>query len=114
LFDKLGVQFFEGTCSLPGSHELLRLHDTGCLIVALYDHRPRNSKLSEPRGEDTDVKPQRIVLQPTHETLYADIKCLAEAEREVGRPWSDQQALELEARILVCVQVLLGCAPQPR
>ncbi|KAH7094193.1 Spt20 family-domain-containing protein [Auriculariales sp. MPI-PUGE-AT-0066] len=84
LFDQFGVQYFEG-----------------CLIVALYDHRPRVSKLAESRGpDDAGVDAQLIVLQPTHETLYADIKCIAEAERAQGRPWTDQQALELEARIL--------------
>ncbi|KZV95149.1 hypothetical protein EXIGLDRAFT_707846 [Exidia glandulosa HHB12029] len=85
LFDKSDVRFFEG-----------------CLIVALYDHRLRTSKGANANGAaEAGPEPQRVVLQPTAETLYADIKSLAEADLLQGKHWTDEQALEVESRILL-------------
>lgn len=63
---------------------------SGNLIVELRDYRP-------------DDKPEvfttnRVLLQPNGETLYADICRLSQKS---GGVWADQQALEIEARILV-------------
>jgi len=62
--------------------------------VELLDYRPSKSK--EPALE----KPERtrVVLHPSSESLWADI-CLL--NQKAGNQWTDQDALEIEARILV-------------
>ena len=63
---------------------------SGHLIVEIRDHRPE---------DQPDVfTPHRVLLQPNGETLYADI---CRMNQKLGSVWSDQQALEVEARILV-------------
>jgi hypothetical protein len=64
------------------------------MIVELLDYRPQ--KLKEPVLE----KPERtrVVLHPNSETLWADI-CLL--NQKAGSQWTDQDALEIEARLLV-------------
>ncbi|EJD48180.1 hypothetical protein AURDEDRAFT_183535 [Auricularia subglabra TFB-10046 SS5] len=94
LFDKSGVQFFEG-----------------CLIVALHDHRIRVKANGSNAAADAGPDPQRVVLQPTAETLYADIKSLAEADRLQGRPWTDEQALEFESEVLLATSQPLCLDP---
>lgn len=65
------------------------------MIVELLDYRPQ--KLKDPTPE----KPERtrVVLHPNSETLWADI-CLL--NQKTGNQWTDQDALEIEARLLVC------------
>jgi hypothetical protein len=66
------------------------------MIVELLDYRPRGKK--EPileRPEQT-----RVVLHPTTETLWADI-CLL--NQKLGNKWTDREALDIEARILVSI-----------
>jgi transcription factor SPT20 len=69
-------------------------HHLGCMIVELLDYRPQKSK------EPTLEKPERtlVVLHPNSETLWADI-CLL--NQKAGNQWTDQDALEIEARLLV-------------
>ncbi|ESK94931.1 saga complex subunit spt20 [Moniliophthora roreri MCA 2997] len=73
----------------------------GCMIVELLDHRSEDKK--EPILE-------RIVLQPNGESLYADI-CLMNAK--YGSKWTDLDALEVEARILLATAPPLCLDPDP-
>jgi transcription factor SPT20 len=64
------------------------------MVVELLDYRPQKSK--EPALE----KPERtcVVLHPDSATLWADI-CLL--NQKAGNQWTDQDTLEIEARLLV-------------
>lgn len=66
----------------------------GCMIVELLDYRPTRFK------EPTPDKPERTraVLHPNSETQWADICAL---NKKYGNKWTDQDALEVEARMLV-------------
>ncbi len=64
------------------------------MIVELLDYRPPKGK--EP--ELTTPEPTRVVLNPTPETLWADI-CLL--NQKSGNTWTDEDALNVEAHILV-------------
>ena len=60
------------------------------MIVEIRDHRP---------DDQPDVfTPHRVLLQPNGETVYSDI---CRMSQKSGGIWTDQQALEVEARILV-------------
>jgi transcription factor SPT20 len=65
------------------------------MIVELLDYRPqqRNKEAAPDKPERT-----RVVLHPNGETLFADICAL---NRKNGNKWTDRDALEVEARILV-------------
>lgn len=67
------------------------------MIVELLDYRPQ--KLKEPAPESPERT--RVVLHPNSETLWADI-CLL--NQKTGNQFTDQDALEIEARLLVRVQ----------
>jgi len=67
----------------------------GCMIVEILDYRPQ--KASDPALEIPERT--RTVLHPNGESLYADI-CLLNSTH--GVKWTDADALEVEARILVC------------
>lgn len=71
----------------------------GCLIVELLDYRPQRAK--EPVLESPGI--QRVVLRPSPETLWTDL-CLI--NQRTGSQWTDLDALEVEARILVGVPSL--------
>jgi hypothetical protein len=73
----------------------------GCLIVELLDFRPQKAK--DPVLEQPDA--QRVVLRPNPETIWADI-CLM--KQKAGATWTDADALEMEARILVSLQILIS------
>lgn len=66
----------------------------GCMIVELLDYRPVKAK------DPVLVNPERsrVVLTPNSETLWADL-CLMNVKAE--NVWTDRDALEVEARILV-------------
>ena len=72
----------------------LMLSDVGCMVVELLDYRPQRSK--EPALKVPEKT--RVVLHPNSETLWADI-CLM--NRRNGSQWTDKDALEVEAKILV-------------
>lgn len=60
------------------------------MIVEIRDYRP---------DDQPDVFAlHRVLLQPNGETMYADI---CRMTQKSGSVWADQQALEVEARILV-------------
>lgn len=67
----------------------------GCLIVELHNYRPVKAKDPVP----TQPSRERVILRPTPETVWQDI-CLMNAK--TGSKWTDADALELEAKILVC------------
>lgn len=64
------------------------------MIVELLDYRPVKAK------DPVLVNPERsrVVLSPNSETLWADL-CLMNVKAE--NVWTDRDALEVEARILV-------------
>jgi len=64
------------------------------MIVELLDYRPLKSQ--EPALKDPQKT--RVVLHPNPETLWADICTL---NQKAGGKWSDMDALEVEAKILV-------------
>lgn len=67
------------------------------MIVELLDYRP-------PRGKDPVLEnpaKSRVVLSPNSETLWTTL-CLLSQKQE--SPWTDEEALEVEARILVSDQ----------
>jgi hypothetical protein len=66
------------------------------MIVELLDYRPQRNK--EPALEEPDRS--RVVLHPNSETIWADI-CLLNQKSE--SKWTDKDALQIEARILVCL-----------
>lgn len=59
-------------------------------------------------GNGAGVEVYRIVLHPTMETLWSDIKMLDE---QAGGTWTDQEALEVEAKILALTAPPLCLAP---
>lgn len=58
----------------------------GCLIVEIHDHR----------SEVTEIK--RVVMKPTAESIWTDVALLSE---DWGFTWTEDIALEVEAKILV-------------
>ncbi|KAF8211129.1 Spt20 family-domain-containing protein [Mycena galopus ATCC 62051] len=90
LFDAVSVPFYNG-----------------CMIVELLDYRPQQRI-----KETTSDKPERtrVVLHPNGETLFADI---CSWNRKYGNKWSDRDALEVEARLLLATSPPLCLAPDP-
>ncbi|KAL0091063.1 Spt20 family-domain-containing protein [Phycomyces blakesleeanus] len=73
----------------------------GCLIVEIHDHRsPKKFHTNGQNGSQSDSETQvkRLAMQPTAESLWTDIHLLSE---EWGFPWTEQVAVEVEAKILV-------------
>ncbi|KAG6334563.1 hypothetical protein ID866_4518, partial [Astraeus odoratus] len=89
LFDSARVPFYDG-----------------CMVVELLDYRPKKAK--DPPLE----KPERsrVTLHPTEETLWADL-CLL--DQRSGSKFTDLDALELEARILLHTSPPLCLDPDP-
>ncbi|KZT25138.1 hypothetical protein NEOLEDRAFT_1065767 [Neolentinus lepideus HHB14362 ss-1] len=87
----------------------------GCLIVELFDHRPhphaKSSKDKDAKVE-TDRPPERtrVVLHPTTESLWADI-CLL--NQKTGNKWTDEDALQVEASLLLATTSPLCLDPDP-
>ncbi|KAJ3552987.1 hypothetical protein NM688_g3859 [Phlebia brevispora] len=78
----------------------------GCMIVELLDYRPLKGK--EP--ELANPKRSRVVLSPTPETMWADI-CLL--NHKAGNVWTDEDALQVEAKILLATTPPLCLDPDP-
>ncbi|RPD64166.1 hypothetical protein L226DRAFT_460544 [Lentinus tigrinus ALCF2SS1-7] len=87
LFDAAGLPFYEG-----------------CLIVELLDYRP--AKSNEPELEQPERT--RVVLTPNDESRWADI-CLM--SKKAISPWSDAEALQVEARMLLATSPPLCLDP---
>ncbi|CCO30840.1 putative protein C4D7,10c [Rhizoctonia solani AG-1 IB] len=90
----------------------------GCLIVEEHDHSLATGETtpSDP-SSDSKAKPlnqpaqkRRIVLYPNGETLWADISIL---NARNGNTWTDQQAIEFEAKILAAIAPPLCLDPDP-
>lgn len=64
------------------------------MIVELQDYRSSKNK----REVLTTPETTRVVLRPNAETLWADV-CLL--NQRAGNTWTDHEALEIEARLLV-------------
>ncbi|KAF7317684.1 hypothetical protein MKEN_00856100 [Mycena kentingensis (nom. inval.)] len=84
VFDSAKVPFYEG-----------------CMLVELLDYRQQQQK--EPERT-------RVVLYPNSETLFADICAL---NRKNGEKWTDRDALEVEAKILLATAPPLCLVPDP-
>ncbi|KAF8677554.1 hypothetical protein RhiXN_05174 [Rhizoctonia solani] len=91
----------------------------GCLIVEEHDHSLATGEAtpSDPSVSDAKTKPitspaqkRRIVLYPNGETLWADISIL---NARNGNTWTDQQAIEFEAKILAAIAPPLCLDPDP-
>ncbi|KIM60570.1 hypothetical protein SCLCIDRAFT_1216637 [Scleroderma citrinum Foug A] len=78
----------------------------GCMVVELLDYRPKRAK--DPPLE----KPERsrVTLHPSDETLWADL-CLINQRN--GSKLTDDNVLELEARILLHTAPPLCLDPDP-
>lgn len=66
--------------------------------MELLDYRPVKAKDSEL----TNPKRSRVVLNPTSETLWADLCLLG---HKAGDIWTDKDAVEVEAKILVSISL---------
>ena len=69
------------------------------MVVELLDYRPQRSKEPPPKTPQKT----RVVLHPNSETLWADICSLNQRH---GGKWTDMEAIELEAKLLVSWPVL--------
>ena len=69
------------------------------MIVEIEEFKQINSKESKSPEKTTT----RVLLRPNSETLFADL-CLL--NQKAGGKWTDQDALEVEAKILVRLLVL--------
>ncbi|KAF8524170.1 Spt20 family-domain-containing protein [Gautieria morchelliformis] len=67
----------------------------GCMIVESIDHRKPQQHAQQSAAKEPECV--RVVLQPTAESLYADL-CLLNAKS--GNKWTDREALEIESKIL--------------
>ncbi|KAG6888748.1 hypothetical protein C0995_006219 [Termitomyces sp. Mi166 len=95
LFEAAKVPFYDGM----GAY-------AGCMIVELLDYRPQRGK------EPPPDKPERtrVVLHPNSETLWADICAM---NHRFGGKWTDRDALEVEARLLLATSAPLCLDPDP-
>jgi transcription factor SPT20 len=64
------------------------------MIVEIEEFKQSNSKESKSPEKATT----RVLLRPNSETLFADL-CLL--NQKAGNKWTDQDAVEVEAKILV-------------
>ncbi|KAF8605989.1 hypothetical protein BDV93DRAFT_437960 [Ceratobasidium sp. AG-I] len=91
-------------------------YDVGCLIVEEHDHMSSAESVADPSAPSSSkVKTQngasnirRIVLYPNGETLWADISLI---NARNGGTWTDQQAIEFEAKILATPPLCLEPDP---
>jgi hypothetical protein len=72
----------------------------GCLLVEMHDSRP--TKGGPTKSMETRI--DKYVLRPTAESLWADIRSVVDSQRG----WGDKEALELEARIVVCISTKIA------
>ncbi|KAG9122335.1 Transcription factor spt20 [Ceratobasidium sp. 392] len=94
MFDQANVPFYDG-----------------CLIVEEHDHTSESS--ADPPSNPGKLKAsqaKRIVLYPNGETLWADIGLM---NARNGGTWTDQQAIEFEAKVLAATAPPLCLDPDP-
>lgn len=81
------------------------LSSLGCLIVEIYDHRTKfQDTVHDIPADGNSKEVKRIALRPSAETLWTDLCLMNEASRE---SWTEDLALEVEAKILVSISFLL-------
>ncbi|KAG9101921.1 Transcription factor spt20 [Ceratobasidium sp. UAMH 11750] len=98
MFDQANVPFYDG-----------------CLIVEEHDHMTSSEPASDPPSNPGKLKAnpsqiRRIVLYPNGETLWADISLM---NARNGSTWTDQQAIEFEAKVLAATAPPLCLDPDP-
>lgn len=74
------------------------ISDAGHMIVELLDYRPLKAK--DPILDAPEKT--RVVLSPTAETLWTNLCLLSQ---KAGNVWTDEDVLEVEAKILVRVLI---------
>ncbi|KAN0137073.1 Spt20 family domain containing protein [Lactarius tabidus] len=89
LFDAAKVPFYEG-----------------CMIAQIEEYEP--SKSTE--TEELKKTVSKVLLRPNSETLFADL-CLL--NQKAGNNWTDKDALEVEAKILLATSPPLCLDPDP-
>ena len=106
LFDAANLPYYDGGWSkcCTGHDCSLLSRFPGCLIVELLDYRPPKSSDAELENPDTS----RVVLTPNDESRWADMCLLSQ---KASSPWTDSDAIEMEARILVGLQSLFYQSP---
>ncbi len=70
----------------------------GCMIVEIEEFKQVNSKDNSKESKPLEKTVTRVLLRPNSETLFADL-CLL--NQKSGNKWTDKDALEIEAKILV-------------
>ena len=81
--------------------------NVGCMVVELLDYRPQKSKEPAPKNPEKT----RVILHPNPETLWADVCSLNQRH---GGKWTDMDALEVEAKLLVHTPFALSrCSAYP-
>jgi len=68
------------------------------MIVEIEEFKQVNSKDNSKETEPLEKTTTRVLLRPNSETLFADL-CLL--NQKSGNKWTDKEALEIEAKILV-------------
>jgi transcription factor SPT20 len=68
------------------------------MIVEIEDFNQANSKDNSKESKPPEKTTTRVLLRPNTETLFADL-CLL--NQKSGNKWTDKDALEIEAKILV-------------
>ncbi|KAI9508161.1 Spt20 family-domain-containing protein [Russula earlei] len=91
LFDAAKVPFYEGV----SIEEFKQVHPN--------DNSKENKKIEK--------SVTRVLLRPNSETLFADL-CLL--NQKTGGKWTDRDALEIEAKILLATSPPLCLDPDPR
>ncbi|KAF6753152.1 Spt20 family-domain-containing protein [Ephemerocybe angulata] len=89
LFDAKRVPFYEG-----------------CMVVELLDYRAPKASLPQPEKPEKT----RVILHPNPETLYADICSMNQRN---GGKWTDKEAVEVEAKLLLATTPPLCLDPNP-
>lgn len=68
------------------------------MIVEIEDFIQLNSTDSSKESKPPEKTVTRVLLRPNSETLFADLCIL---NQKTGGTWTDRDALEVEAKILV-------------
>ena len=68
------------------------------MIVEIEDSYQVNSKDNSNESKPLEKTVTRVLLRPNSETLFADLCIL---NQKNGSKWTDKDALEVEAQILV-------------
>jgi hypothetical protein len=70
----------------------------GCMIVEIEEFSQLSAKDNSKESKPLEKTVTRVLLRPNSETLFADLCIL---NQKAGGKWTDKDALEIEAKILV-------------